>query len=154
MGIGCGGILYLMKHIWYYITCIIPLTYMNDKIYLNKLFERWELTHKKGQMSQWIFLSLCDQARCPEEIGQFIVEKTEGNLSYDEQSIYRALRKFDSLELLEFEMRDGNRGPQRKYYSLNINGKKLFHAFLENLLLPLYSDNYVKLLQDAVKQLQ
>lgn len=127
---------------------------MNDQIYLNKLLESWELTHKKGQMSQWIFLSLCDQVRCPEEIGQFIVEQTEGKLSYDEQSIYRALRKFDDLELLHFEMRDGNRGPQRKYYSLSTNGKKLFHTFLEKLLLPLYSDNYLKLLQDAIKQIQ
>jgi DNA-binding PadR family transcriptional regulator len=105
-------------------------------------------------MSQWIFLSLCSQARCPEEIGQFIVEQTEGKLSYDEQSIYRALRKFDDLELLDFEMRDGNRGPQRKYYSLTENGKKLFKTFLENHLIPMYSYNYLQLLQDTINHIQ
>jgi DNA-binding PadR family transcriptional regulator len=105
-------------------------------------------------MSQWIFLSLCSQARCPEEIGQFIVEQTEGKLSYDEQSIYRALRKFDDLELLDFEMRDGNRGPQRKYYSLTENGKKLFKTFLENHLIPMYSHNYLQLLQDTINHIQ
>jgi DNA-binding PadR family transcriptional regulator len=127
---------------------------MNDQIYLSKLLESWELTHKKGQMSQWIFLSLCSQARCPEEIGQFIVEQTEGKLSYDEQSIYRALRKFDDLELLDFEMRDGNRGPQRKYYSLTENGKKLFKTFLENHLIPMYSHKYLQLLQDTINHIQ
>lgn len=127
---------------------------MNDQLYLGKLLESLELTHKKGQMSQWIFLSLCGQSRCPEEIGQFIVEQTDGKLGYDEQSIYRALRKFDDLELLDFEMRDGLRGPQRKYYSLSVNGKKLFKTFLENYLIPMYSQTNLQLLQDAIKQIQ
>jgi DNA-binding PadR family transcriptional regulator len=82
------------------------------------------------------------------------VEQTEGKLSYDEQSIYRALRKFDDLELLDFEMRDGNRGPQRKYYSLTENGKKLFKTFLENHLIPMYSHNYLQLLQDTINHIQ
>ena len=54
-----------------------------------------------------------------------------GVVVFDEQSIYRALRKYYDVELVDFELHDSERGPQRKYYSLTKIGTSVLKQFIE-----------------------
>jgi PadR family transcriptional regulator, regulatory protein PadR len=108
----------------------------NNEAYLHKLLADWELTYKKGHLTFWLLLSLKEGPKYLDEMMGFVSEHSGGSVTYDEQSIYRALRKYYTIELVDFELRDGNKGPQRKYYTLTPIGKSLLQLFLErNILL-------------------
>lgn len=104
---------------------------MNNKNKLDELLEAWESTYKKGQLTLWIFMALRDGKKYVDEIKYFIEDKTEGSISCEEQSLYRALRKYEHLDILGYEKRAGNKGPDRKYYYLSEIGKKLFDRFID-----------------------
>ena len=86
--------------------------------YKNELLTTWEDTYKKGQLTLWIFLALKDGPKYVNEIRDFIGEYSEGTISCEEQSLYRALRKFNHLKIVGFSSGKGNKGPDRKYYEL------------------------------------
>lgn len=118
---------------------------MNDKL-LNELLFSWEETYKKGQLTLWIFLSLKESSKYVDEIREFIVEKSRGTMSCEEQSLYRILRKFEHIDVLKYETKKGNKGPERKYYELTNFGKKLFEKFIERNINLFYNDEIKQLL--------
>ncbi len=81
-----------------------------------------------------------------DEIREFIHEFSEGTISYDEQSLYRSLRKFQHLEIVEYSLKPGNSGPDRKYYQLSSNGHVLFEKFVERNISLLHSHKISNLL--------
>ena len=105
---------------------------MKDRKELSEeLLELWEETHKKGQLTLWIFLALRDGPKYVGEIRQFIREKTDGAIVCEEQSLYRALRKFQQVDITTFHPGKGQSGPDRKYYSLTPLGEELLDRFIE-----------------------
>ena len=70
----------------------------NDVDYRNELLTTWEDTYKKGQLTLWIFLALKDGPKYVNDIRDFILEFSEGTISCEEQSLYRALRKFNTSD--------------------------------------------------------
>ena len=86
----------------------------NDVNYRNELLTTWEDTYKKGQLTLWIFLALKDGPKYVNEIRDFILEYSEGTISCEEQSLYRALRKFNHLKIVGFSSGKGHKGPDRK----------------------------------------
>ena len=68
--------------------------------YKDELLITWEDTYKKGQLTLWIFLALKDGPKYVSEIRDFIKEFSEGTISCEEQSLYRALRKFKHLKMV------------------------------------------------------
>lgn len=98
--------------------------------YEDKVLQAWEEVYKKGQLTLWIFLALRDSAKYVEEIQTWIKRQTNGIFDVEEQSLYRALRKFHDLEIVDFEEREGNRGPQRKYYRLTPLGQNVLDRFI------------------------
>lgn len=113
---------------------------IKDNEYIEELLDAWELNFKKGQMSFWILLSLKNEARYLQEMIDFIKEYSNGMLQYDEQSIYRALRKFEDLELITYEFHESNKGPNLKYFKITSLGKKLLQQFVERNIL-IYSES-------------
>lgn len=97
---------------------------------LNELLASWEDTYKKGQLTLWIFLSLRESTKYVEEIRDFIEKKSRGTITCEEQSLYRALRKYEHIDVVKHELRKGNNGPDRKYYYLTDLGKELFNRFV------------------------
>jgi PadR family transcriptional regulator, regulatory protein PadR len=120
---------------------------INNKAYLQKLLTGWELTYKKGHLTFWILLSLKDGSKYVDDILNFIDEHSAGSISYDEQSLYRALRKYHTIELIDLELRDGNKGPSRKYYSLTKIGRELLEIFVERNILIFQSEKMLSLLK-------
>jgi len=115
--------------------------------YRQDLLKAWEETYKKGQLTFWLLLSLRDQPRFVGEIREFIEALTEGAVTCEEQSLYRALRKFYSLEMVEYELREGNKGPDRKYYSLTPLGLELLKEFIKRNIRILYNRELANLLK-------
>ncbi len=108
-----------------YTTFVIVM----DK-YTEKLLTGWEETYKKGQLTFWLLLSIREEKKYLDEIIEFVKVSTKGTISCEEQSVYRAFRKFYDAEIVDFEYREGNKGPDRKYYFLTALGKELLNQFV------------------------
>jgi DNA-binding PadR family transcriptional regulator len=102
---------------------------VNDKK-LNELLNSWESTYKKGQLTLWIFMALQDSKMYVGEIKSFIEKKSNGTISCEEQSLYRALRKYEHIGVLTHDLKQGKKGPDRKYYHLTSMGQELFIQFV------------------------
>ncbi|MFZ5940360.1 MAG: PadR family transcriptional regulator [Bacteroidota bacterium] len=98
---------------------------------LAELLEAWEDTYKKGQLTLWIFLALKEGKKYVDEIRVFVEERSNGSMSCETQSLYRNLRKFQHVGVVDFESGEGNKGPERKYYFLTGLGSQLLESFLE-----------------------
>ena len=101
----------------------------NSNTYKSDLLKSWEETYKKGLLTFWMLLSLRDNCLYLTEIKDFITSVTKGAISCEDQSLYRSLRKFYELEIVDYELREGNKGPNRKYYFLTDLGKELLEEF-------------------------
>jgi DNA-binding PadR family transcriptional regulator len=99
--------------------------------YSELIFNSWEQAFLKGQLTFWILIELKESPKCLEEIQLFIKEYTNNVIAFDEQSIYRALRKYYDVELVDYELRDNERGPQRKFYTLTKIGNSVLKQFIE-----------------------
>lgn len=120
---------------------------MDKEKKLNELLASWEDTYKKGQLTLWIFLSLQDSKKYVEEIKDFVEKKSNGTITCEEQSLYRALRKYEHIEVLKHEPGKGNNGPDRKYYYLTELGKELFNRFVTRNITLFFSEELQRLLK-------
>ena len=101
-----------------------------------ELLNAWEETYKKGQLTLWIFLALKEGPKYVNELQQTIEGFSKGTIRAEEQSLYRTLRKFYHLKMVDFSSRKGHKGPDRKYYHLTPLGESLLQSFIErNILL-------------------
>jgi PadR family transcriptional regulator PadR len=99
--------------------------------YSELILNSWEQAFHKGQLTFWILIGLKESPKCLEEIQLFIKEHTKNIIAFDEQSIYRALRKYYDVELVDYELSDSERGPQRKFYALTKIGNSVLKQFTE-----------------------
>jgi DNA-binding PadR family transcriptional regulator len=99
--------------------------------YSELILNSWEQAFHKGQLTFWILIGLKESPKCLEEIQLFIKVHTKNIIAFDEQSIYRALRKYYDVELVDYELSDSERGPQRKFYALTKIGNSVLKQFTE-----------------------
>ncbi|MCK5135391.1 MAG: PadR family transcriptional regulator [Bacteroidales bacterium] len=100
------------------------------------LLGAWEETYKKGQLTLWIFLSLKEGPKYVTQLQESIALFSKGTIRAEEQSLYRTLRKFYHLKMVDFSSGKGHKGPDRKYYHLTPLGQSLLQSFVErNILL-------------------
>lgn len=104
---------------------------MNKNNQLTELLSAWEETYKKGQLTLWIFLSLKDGKKYVDEIKTFVEEQSNHTMTCEVQSLYRNLRKYQHIGVVDFETGEGNKGPERKYYFLTELGLELLNSFIE-----------------------
>lgn len=112
-----------------------------------ELLESWEATYKKGQLSLWIMLALEDGPKYLDEIQQFIHEESQRTISCENQSLYRALRKFSVVEMVEFSLHKGNKGPDRKCFELTPIGRDVLYQFTRRNIQPFFSEKLKTLMQ-------
>jgi len=113
---------------------------------LPELLSSWEETYKKGQLTLWVFLSLKDGQKYVDEIKEFIELKSKQTIHCEEQSLYRNLRKYQHIDVVSFENKKGNKGPDRKYYFLTPLGKALLETFIERNITLFFSAEILTLL--------
>lgn len=118
--------------------------------YETQLLHGWEDVFKKGQLTLWIMLALKDGAKHTAEIKVFIHKSTNGLLSADDQSMYRALRRYVSADLVSFAMKPSKSGPDLKVYSLTETGLNVLDSFVKrNITGSLFKPNIIRLLEGA-----
>jgi len=96
-----------------------------------ELLNKWEETYKKGLLSFWILLLLYERPSYPYEMSAEVAKISQGTISVDDNSIYRALNRFESVGIVKSELQQSNSGPHRKYYSLTNTGKALLTEFTQ-----------------------
>ena len=74
--------------------------------------------YKKGLLSFWILLLLHERSSYPFEMKPLIEEISQGTISADDNSIYRALNRFQEVGIVSSETQPSSQGPSRRYYSL------------------------------------
>ena len=111
--------------------------------YVDELLLAWEEVHKRGHLTLWILLALKDGPKHMDEIKEFMAETTNGQLSVDDKSIYRALRRYYDTELVDYTSAPG-KGPDRKVYSLAPIGSRLLQRFIERNITGLYFQPRIK----------
>ncbi len=107
--------------------------------YEAKVLAGWEEIYKRGLLTMWLLLAVRDKPKYAAEIAEFVEDNTNGTMNSDDRSLYRALRRLAQLELVEGEMRPGNRtGADRKYYELTPAGRRVLEAFLDRHIRNIY----------------
>ncbi len=114
-----------------------------------KLLDGWEEAFKKGQLTLWIMLALKDSPKHMAAIKTFISSCTNGILLADDRSMYRALRRYYEVGLVDFEQAPGQNGPDRKVYQLTPTGQSVLRKFVErNILNVFFKSDIMKLLKE------
>lgn len=112
------------------------------------LLAGWEDIYKKSQLTLWILLALKDAPKHMAEIKQFIVTISGDAMIADDQSMYRALRRFKDAQMVNFTMRAGQKGPDLKQYYLTSVGRNVLARFLDrNITNVFYSEQVQELIQ-------
>lgn len=119
---------------------------MDKSNQLSELLSTWEETYKKGQLTLWIFLSLKHGKKYVDEIKSFVEEQSNHTMTCESQSLYRTLRKYQHVGVVDFETGKGNKGPERKYYFLTELGLKLLNNFIERNINLFFSDQIKNLI--------
>lgn len=116
--------------------------YLSD--YERQLLDGWEEVFKRGQLTLWIMLALKDGPKHMVDIKKFFHSGTNGTLTADDQSMYRALRRYNEADLVEYTQEPGKGGPDRKLYSLSPQGEKVLNEFCKRNILNVYFKPSIK----------
>lgn len=115
---------------------------------LDQLLSAWEETYKKGQLTLWIFLSLKDGRKYVDEIKSFVEEYSNHTMTCESQSLYRNLRKFQHVGVVDYKTGEGHKGPERKYYYLTELGQSLLNSFIERNIHLFYNERIKTLIKE------
>jgi DNA-binding PadR family transcriptional regulator len=107
-----------------------------DEEVLLVLLDQWESVYKKGLLTFWLLLLLCERSMYVLEMGEALAEISQGSMRADEKSLYRALRRFEAMGLVESTWHRSDMGPRRRYYRPTDLGIELLRRFiLRNVLI-------------------
>ncbi len=107
-----------------------------DSDEINKLLLNWEEVYKKGLLTFWLLLLLHERPAYAYEINDAIQKLSQETISADNNSIYRALSRFEDMGIVNSQLRSSDLGAARKYYQLSKKGVALLGKFIQrNILL-------------------
>jgi PadR family transcriptional regulator, regulatory protein PadR len=99
------------------------------------MLENWESVYKKGLLTFWLLLLLDEKPCYPYEMSSEVKRLSEGLISADDNSMYRAISRFEEMGLVVSQSGESKLGPPRKYYRLTRNGRELLRRFIERNIL-------------------
>lgn len=117
---------------------------------LAELLNKWEETYKKGLLSFWILLLLYERPSYPYEMSAKVAKISQSTISVDDNSIYRALNRFESIGIVQSSYQQSDSGPQRRYYSLTQKGSSLLKEFIKRNILVFESPPVAERLQAVI----
>jgi len=106
-----------------------------DQEPLAALLDQWESVYKKGLLTFWLLLLLDERPMYVLEMGEALDEASQGTVTADEKSLYRALRRFEAMGLVESTWQPSDVGPRRRYYDLTDLGLALLRRFIQRNIL-------------------
>jgi len=102
---------------------------------VDDLLKNWEEVYKKGLLTFWILLFLHKRPAYAYEASAAIRDLSKGTILADENSMYRALNRFESLGVVQSELKQSSIGPSRRYYCLTQTGISLLSRFIQRNIL-------------------
>ena len=121
-----------------------------DRRSIDELVADWDDVYKKGQLTLWVLLAVVEGKKYAAQISDFMFEATGGSFEVKEQSLYRALRRFDDMGLVRISLEESpSGGPKRKYYELTNEGVAVVGRFVEINIAPLLQPKIITLLQSV-----
>lgn len=120
---------------------------MKDDTQIMELLSAWEETYKKGQLTLWIFLALKEGEKYVDDIKAFVEEQSNNTMTCESQSLYRNLRKYQHVGVVDFNTKEGFKGPDRKYYFLTQLGHSLLKQFIDRNINLFFSEKINTLIQ-------
>ncbi len=106
-----------------------------DQDTLLALLDQWESVYKKGLLTFWLLLLLHERPMYVFEMGQELDSVSQGTINADEKSLYRALRRFEAMGLVQSSWQPSDVGPRRRYYHLTELGTELLRHFTRRNIL-------------------
>jgi len=116
--------------------------------YEEQLLNGWEDVYKRGQLTLWILLALYDGPKYMAIIKEYIVSQSSNTLTADNQSMYRALRRYHETDIVTFENQPVSNAPDRKIYKLTPTGKHLLEEFVKRNVCPLLGLPIIREIKD------
>jgi DNA-binding PadR family transcriptional regulator len=101
------------------------------KTEIEELLQQWEETYKKGLLTFWLLLILSKRKAYPYEMKSAITELSQGTMTAEDNSIYRALRRLSQSGIVDSELRPSDTGPSRRYFFITEVGHKLLTNFIQ-----------------------
>jgi PadR family transcriptional regulator, regulatory protein PadR len=123
-----------MPHVLYIEYCMNEETMPYERV----LLAGWEDVYRKSQLSLFMLLALKDGPKHTAEIKEFILKATNGLQTTDEQSMYRALRRYHKAGMVQYSEVSGKAGPSRKRYGLTDTGNEVLTEFLQRNIVDIY----------------
>ncbi len=123
-----------------------------DSSQVDQLLANWEEVYKKGLLSFWILLFLHERPAYAYEMSSAISDLSQGMVCADENSMYRALSRFEGLGIVESKLRESEIGPQRRYYQLTPIGLKLLRKFIRRNILVFQTPSIAARIQAVLKE--
>jgi len=118
---------------------------------IDHLLLKWEEVYKKGLLTFWLLLLLHERSDYAYEINDAVREISQGTISADSNSIYRALSRFEAMGIVTSELRQSDVGPARKYYALSEKGLALLGQFIQHNILLFGSPAVAKRIRAVLK---
>jgi len=122
---------------------------MNEES-MDGLLKTWEETYKKGLLSFWILLLLHERPSYPYEMSQIINDISQETIHVDDNSIYRALNRFEGIGLVTSELSNAGTFPQRRYYRLSDKGLFLLREFIQRNILVFETPSVAERIQSVL----
>ena len=118
---------------------------------VEQLLENWESVYKKGLLTFWLLLLLDEKPSYPYEMSASLQRISCGMMTADENSIYRAINRFEEMGLVISQLQESKVGPQRKYYRLTGTGHELLRRFSERNILIFQSPPVAERIQHVLQ---
>jgi DNA-binding PadR family transcriptional regulator len=118
---------------------------------MDELLTKWEENYKKGLLSFWILLLLYERSSYPYEMSAEVAKISQYTISVDDNSIYRALNRFESVGIVSSILQESGSGPPRRYFSLTSKGTSLLKKFIQRNVLVFEAPAVAKRLQAVIQ---
>lgn len=112
---------------------------------------QWEEVYKRGLLTFWILLMLSLRERYAYEMRALVTDFSQGTMDVDDNSIYRALKRFAEAGWIDSDLRPSEAGPARRYFSLTPAGHDLLASFIERNLLVFQSPMVIEAIDRVIQ---
>lgn len=113
----------------------------------DELLATWEGNYKKGLLTFWLLLILHEREAYAFEMSTLITKLSWETIIADDNSIYRALNRFEEIGIVSSTWRESDIGPKRRYYRITRLGLQLLQAFISRNILRFNEEEIARRIQ-------
>ena len=110
-----------------------------------------QLGHVHARLTFWMLLLLNEHEMYAYEMRPAIVDISQQTIDVDDNSVYRALKRFADAGFVKSEVRASETGPARRYFILTPAGRALLAAFIERNLLVFQSPPVIERIRRVIE---